>query len=272
VCAVVTVIIASNGWADLVGLAWRDEESSHVLLVPFAAAWIAWVRRARLAQCHLRARWVGTVVVALGWFLWSFGYRYQIQSFWHGGSVLLAVGAVLTVLGLDVLVQFLPVFLVLIFLVPVPRTGRLVLALPLERLTAAITQQVAEVFGMTVQRHGNLLNVNGTDVAVVEACSGMRMVFTLWLACFLFAFVTPLRTYVRVLILALSPIIAVACNVIRLVPTIWVFGHFKQTTAESFHSAAGWFMLILAFCGLVCMVRVLKWAGLPVAPAATSEK
>ena len=105
-----------------------------------------------------------------------------------------------------------------------------------------------------------------TEVAIAEACNGMRMVFTLFLACYVFAFVTPLRGYVRAIILLASPVTAIVCNVIRLVPTIWVFGHTTPERAEVFHDISGWVMLIVAFLGLTSIVRLLRWAMVPVSP------
>jgi exosortase/archaeosortase family protein len=118
---------------------------------------------------------------------------------------------------------------------------------------------------MEVQRHANLLTVNGHEVTIVEACNGMRMVFTLFLACYVFAFVTPLRGYVRAIVLALSPLVAVVANVIRLVPTVWMFGHAPKGVAQDFHTASGWFMLVVAFLGLMGIVKLLRWAMVPVA-------
>ena len=124
------------------------------------------------------------------------------------------------------------------------------------------------MLGISIERFGSLLSVNGQDVAIAEACNGMRMVFTLFLACYLFAFVTPLRTWVRVLIIALSPVVAVLCNIARLVPTVWMYGHGSQEAAEAFHDASGWVMLVVAFVMLKSSVEVLRWAGVKVEPDA----
>ena len=59
----------------------------------------------------------------------------------------------------------------------------------------------------------------------------MRMVFTLLLVCYAYAFVTPLRWGTRVTILVLSPVTAIVCNVLRLIPTVWVFSHASKRTA-----------------------------------------
>ena len=262
----VAALISSNAWIDLIQISLHDEESSHVWLVPLVFIWLFWVRRGRLARCGSESRWIGVWLIAAGWFLWSYGYRFQYQSLWHGGAVLLTVGALLSVLGRDLLLRFFPAFAALVFLIPVPGRARLYIAEPLQRVTALATQSVAEVLGISVERFGSLLSVNGTDVAIAEACNGMRMVFTLLLACYLFAFVTPLRTWIRVLIVALSPLVAVVCNVIRLVPTVWMYGHGSKEAASAFHDASGWVMLVLAFVLLKSIVEVLRWAGVHVEP------
>ncbi|HEV8292863.1 MAG TPA: archaeosortase/exosortase family protein, partial [Tepidisphaeraceae bacterium] len=75
-----------------------------------------------------------------------------------------------------------------------------------------------------------------------------------------------LRGYVRFLILAASPLSAIGCNVIRMIPTIWLFGHASKDVADWFHSFAGWAMLGIAFLLLMGIIRLLKWALIPVSP------
>jgi exosortase len=267
-----SMAVAWNAWSDLFFIARKDEESSHVFLVPIAFLWIMFVRRESFRDCRPVGRWVGPLFIAIGWILWSGGYRYDIQAFWHGGAVVMAVGAVLTVFGADVLRRFWPAFLVLAFLVPVPGFIRQGMARPMQTITAEATQSVAELFGMNVERWGNTLAINGTQIAVAEACNGMRMVFTLLLVSFTFAFITPLRGYVRFLIIALSPVTAILCNVLRLVPTVWVYGRFPPATAELFHDISGWVMLVVGFLMLTGIVGLLRWLMVPVTPYLPAAK
>jgi exosortase/archaeosortase family protein len=104
------------------------------------------------------------------------------------------------------------------------------------------------------------------DVAVAEACNGMRMTFALMLVSFAFALTTPLRGYVRVLVVLLSPVSAMVCNVIRLVPTVWVFGNCRASVAQAFHDFSGWLMLFVAFLSLMAVIRLLRWFAVPVVP------
>src|SRR5277367_1881215 len=71
------VMVTYQSWADMARIAWMDEECGHALLVLPAFAWLVWIRRGRLRRCRPRGRWLGTIMIAAGWFLWSVGFRQQ---------------------------------------------------------------------------------------------------------------------------------------------------------------------------------------------------
>ncbi len=258
------VLVTLDIWVDIVRIAFHDEEASHILLVPVVAAWLVWVRRSRLRYCQLRASWWGPVTIALGWSLSSLGFTNGTQILWHGGAVLVLIGCLITLAGTDVVGRFLPAFLVLIFLLPVPGLVRQQIAIPLQTATARVTQWVFEAGGASIGRSGSVLTINGVEVAIAEACDGMRMVFSLALVSFAFAFGIPLRNPVRVLVLLVSPVCAIAANVLRMLPTVWVYGTYPTSVAEAFHDISGWLMLPLSLLVMVGVVRVLRWALVPV--------
>lgn len=267
VATVVTILLMIHSWFDTASIGMKDEESGHVLLVPIVVVWLVWVRRGRFARWDAEPSWLGPAFVGLGWFCWSFGYRQNnIHTLWHGGAILAALGAFLTFAGRGLLRKFFPAVAVLVFMIPVATARRHQIAAPLQTATATVTQAVCETIGMHVDRSGNLLTINGQDVAVAEACNGMRMVITLFLVCYVMAFTSPLHTYVRILVLVASPLVAVCCNVIRLTPTVWMFGNTSREAAQRFHDISGWVMLFVAFFVLSGIVRVLRWARLPIGP------
>jgi len=266
------VLVTRPAWADIARIAWRVEESSQVWLVPAVVAWLLVSRRQALMRCRPSWSLLGPAAIATGWVVSTVGYHNAIQSFWHGGAVLVAIGAVLTVCGWDVLRRLWPVFLVLVFLVPVPGVVRQQIALPLQTATASVTQFIFELVNLDVTRSGNVLHYNDGPVAVAEACNGMRMVFVLVLVCYAVAFASPLRNSVRVFMLAASPAIAIVCNVIRLVPTVYVYGHYSETTAHQFHNWAGWVMIVVAFLLVMGLIRLLQWADLPVMQAPAVQR
>ena len=260
------IAVHLNAWQDIVRFAMHDEEASHIWLVPIVSVWLIWVRMDRFRHCRPGPSWVGPAMMACGWLIGTVGYYNALQAFWHGGAVLVAAGSIVTIAGRDLLLRFAPAFAVLVFLVPVPGMMRQQIAIPLQTATASVTQVAFEILGVPIDRTGNVLGINGVDVAIAEACNGMRMVFALLLVSYGFAFGTLLRNYVRLLIIVASPLSAIFCNVIRLLPTVWLYGYYPNNVAEKFHDVSGWLMLPVAFVILMAIIRLLRWALIPVAP------
>ncbi|MBL9000928.1 MAG: exosortase/archaeosortase family protein [Phycisphaerae bacterium] len=251
-------------WSDLLTIASRDEEQSHIILVPFIALWLAWVRRARLRHLHPRGTLFGVIIMLMGWAASYVGFYHAIQSAWHAGAIIVLIGVAVTGLGVNTLLRLFPAFVVWIFAVPVPGTIRHFISGPLQTASATVTQVILESFGVPVERSMNLLTLNGHDIAVAEACNGMRMVLALILVSYAFAFSLPLRPYARVLVLVLSPIAALACNIVRLLPTVLLYGYASTGVADAFHDVSGWLMLPVAFLLLRGIYSVLGWAQIPV--------
>lgn len=261
------VWVTRDVWWEILLIATRDEEASHILLVPIVAAWMFWVRRARVRQCRPRDQWVGPAMVAAGWAIMSYGHANAHMALWHGGGLLVVLGCFCTVMGADVLLKFLPAVIVLGFLIPIPGIIRAKIAIPLATAMAQSAEFVfSGVMDLPVTRSGNQVQINGEPINIAEACNGLRMVFALFLVSYAFAFGTPFRWYVRAVILAASPLLAIACNLVRLVPTIYLYGSARESMALAFHDMAGWVMILVAFLLLLGVVQLLRWAQLEISP------
>ena len=258
------VLATFDAWKDMFHLALGDLEYSHVFLVPFVAGWLLLVRRLRFRHCKPTGTLIGVCVLTFGWAVHAFGFYRGYQTLWHGGAVLVALGCVLAVLGKHALFRFFPAIAVLVFLIPVPPYYRLKLSVPLQAWTAQISQVALEVFGVPIERMGSKLSINGTPVNIVEACNGLRMVFPLILISYSFSFGLPLRNSVRFLVLLASPLAAIFCNVIRTLPTIWLYGNRTRSVADTFHEWSGWPMLPISFLILLAIIMTLRWAMIPV--------
>lgn len=266
------IYVCREAWAEIfVDYAYRDKEYSHIFIVPFVAAWMVWVRRMRFRHCRPSGTILGPLIVTAGWLMSWYGFNKQTTSFYHGGAVLIFIGCVISILGKNVFFRFFPAIVVLAFLVPVPGQVRQNIAVPLQTWTAQVSQAVLDAMGVETELSGNALLINGEIVMIAEACNGMRLVFPLMLIGFAFSFGLPLRQSVRTLILLFSPLVAIACNVLRTVPTIWLYGNAKRISPENgkaisdlFHDYSGWVMLPVAFLLLILLIRVLRWAMVPV--------
>ncbi len=259
------VWLTLDAWHEIFEIAMKDQEASHIFLVPIVAVWMAHTRRIRLLRCPPGGFIIGPILAGVGWLSLYIGSRHGYESLFHLGAVLITVGLALGALGKYVFFRFLPAFLVLVFLVPVPGVIRQSLSIPLQHLGAQASQALLETLGKDVERSGNVLQINGVDVGVAEACNGMRMVFALVLVSYAFAFSRPLQTWARITILIASPAIALGMNVIRLSALALLFGSETMGMyAEDIHRISGWLMLPICFFLLLGVVRALQWALLPV--------
>jgi exosortase len=263
-----------DAWNDIFRLArapsWTDGENTHILLVPIVAAWMVIVRQRRIRHCKPSGTIIGVLIAIMGWVVYLTGYYRGYFSLWHAGAVLVMLGCVLSVLGKQALFRFLPAVAVLVFLIPVPTQYRLKIAGPLQAWTAEISQRVLELVGVPVERAESRLTINGIPVDIIEACNGLRGVFCLILVSYAFSFGLPLRNGVRLVVLLASPLSAIFCNVVRIVPTVWIYGYYSRDADVSnrvgflFHAVSGWLMLPVAFLILLGIIKVLRWAMVPV--------
>jgi len=262
----VSVFATLTQWLDIAMIAMKDEESSHIVLVIPIAVWLVWIRRIRFRRCPPRASWIGFILIIAGYMVSRISMGFHGNTFeagWHGGAVLMLIGAITAVVGVQVIINFLPGVMILALLIPIPGNIRLAVAGPLQNATARVTTTLLETLGFYVERSGNLVNINDMPVAVAEACNGMRMVFALVLVSYAFAFSVPLRNSVRLMVLVLSPVAAIICNVIRLAPTVLLYGYAPPQYADNFHDIGGWLMLPVAFLMLMGVTRAFRWALVP---------
>lgn len=265
--------VCRDAWAEVFTYAANNEEYSHIFVVPFVAALLVYVRRLRLRHFQIVGTLAGPFIAGAGLSLMFAGYQTGKAAFMHSGSVMAALGCVVSVLGKNAIFRFLPAVIVLGFLVPVPVEWRQEIALKLQRYTTSIAHVLLGSMGFENTVAGMTLSMNGRPVQIAEACNGMRSVFMLLLLGFAFAFGYPLRNSVRLLLLAAGPIVALACNVVRTIPTILMYGYApdwfadpKTGTwlADQFHWVAGYAMYAGSFLLWLGIIWVLRWAMLPI--------
>lgn len=263
---VLAVLAALPSWQNVLDLALRSSEYSHILLVLPVVGLLLWLRRESLATVVPAYSMWGVALAALGVGMDFAGFATQIDLLKDLGMVVMLMAAVVAVAGWRWPLKAAPAFGALLFLVPVPGRVRQGIALPLQNISASITEWLMDLIGQPVLRMGNVLQINGVDVAVAEACNGMRMVVALALVAYAFAFSMPLRPWARIALLVLSPLVALFANVLRLVPTVLFYGHSSREVADFAHDVSGWAVLLVALGVLWGSVALCRWLELPIEP------
>lgn len=251
-------------WRDILHIAFYGRQETHIFIAPLTAIWLVWVRRGRIQTCIPMGRWVGPVILLIGIALIQIGPPINFESFVHSGALLMAIGCVIAVLGVDVLRQFLPAFVVLLLVVPAPGIIREGLIEPIQAITVNTSLVLLESMGVSVDRAGALLSINGYALPLAELNKGAVMLLTVLLATSAFAFGLPLRPSVRFFILATTPLAVVALNVVRMIPTVWLYGRADPALAGTVHAVSGWLALAVLLILVWLVVRLLRWAAVPV--------
>lgn len=252
--AIVTAIFIGAFWYSLVDLwrVWQNNPDYSVgQLVPFAIMYMVGVRRKELVGLALRIDWRGLCLFACGVIANLLGYYYFYASLQNFGLVLCANGLVMTLLGWQGYRRLW--FPMAFFLLAVPLPNRLhnAVMLPLQRLVAYLSTLVLEVMGVPVVRHGHILEVQGQQIVVAEACSGLRMALAFLLVTGVVAYVIQRPTWQKVTLVVSSLPIAIVCNVVRIVAMARLYGtKYEWLALDDMHEVVGMLMMPMAI-GLI---------------------
>lgn len=244
-------VIALYWIPTLRGLAkiWTSsDEYSSGMLVPLLTGVIVWMRRRDLSDCPVRpAVWLGSAIVLLAQGVRFFGLYYMFSSLDNISLILTVAGLIVMVFGLGLTLRLWSVLAFLCLMLPFPNQVRNFIALPLQEWATASAVFVLETLGFNVIREGNVINLNGTMVAVAEACNGLRMLTAFIMVCALVV-LTMRRTLLEKVLLLLSCVpIALLCNTLRLAITSIAFTVLSTEKWEkAFHDYGGLAMMPLA--------------------------
>lgn len=240
--------------ADIFDVAVNDPENSHLPLVVLSIVWLIRQRRHRLSNWFLHHHSVGIALIAVGLLIQHSGPRYAFEAAWHGGAICVLIGAVVAVFGLEVILRFPGPVLAAFMLIPVPGLIRQMTSIPIQGWSCQAVDILLGFVGVPVERFGNHLQINGVQVAIAEACDGMRMLYATVVVAFTALFVFHMRNRIRLVILVGCPFLILLVNIMRLVLTVLLFGYASSEVAAIFHDAAGWGMVI----GVMALVLTIN--------------
>jgi exosortase len=256
--------ITWRGWVQIIELGLTRTVAGHIFLVPVVATWLFWVRRKRMQLCKPSGSLPGLLLAVLGAMAFVYGDKRVHPWLFHLGTVLLPVGCVVAILGRQVLMAYLPAFIVLLGLVPPPIAWAEQLAQPLQAATGNLTAGAYALLGWSASLEAEHLRIGPTSVRMHDVCNGVPMALSLFLVSYGFVFGTPLRMSVRLGVLLLSPLSAIVCSTVALIATFWLFNDLSVETADVLLRVGEWVMLMVAFLLLIATIRMLSWASVPV--------
>ncbi|MCK6482760.1 MAG: exosortase/archaeosortase family protein [Phycisphaerae bacterium] len=244
---VIAALIVWLYWDQVYRLVWfwRSElDWSHgFLIVPFSL-YLIHQDRDRIAQARIQQCWSGAAMMAVG--IWAYAFCVKNTIVYPQAMTMLVViaGAVVLMVGWQVLRHTAFPMAFLILAMPPPERYYRSITQPLQQFAAAISDLALGLLpGVTMVRNGinlSALDVSGNELAqftVAGACSGMRSLLAFITLGMMMAFLTPRPIWHRAVMVLIVVPVALFCNCIRVVVTgllmIYDWSDFASGTAHS---------------------------------------
>lgn len=240
-------------WPTLVTMAQRwtyDPQYSHGFLVPVFALFVLWSRKEHYPILW-QGEWWGLGLLCLGVVSRFLSALFFYQ--WLDGYSLLPMFTGLIVLagGRPALRWCWPAILFLGFMLPLPFRIEMTLAYPLRRLATLASTFALQTFGYPALAEGNTIRIGDIQLEVINACSGLGMLFTFFALASAVAFVVARPLLDRILVVVSAIPIAIFVNILRITTTGLAYVSVGESLAKLIlHDLAGWLMMPIAL-GLV---------------------
>jgi exosortase len=271
--AVFVAAIVWSYWPTLADLAERwvvDPQYSHGFLVPLFAAIILWVRRPveKIGSVEPLGLLLLVVSLAPRWFTGRMDLG-AVDAVCMLGAIL---GSVLFVGGRPLFRWMWVPILFLAFMIPLPFAVEEGVAMPLRHFATEAATYVLQTLGYPAVAEGNIIQIDQIRLGVIDACSGLGMLMTLFALAAALALVVRGPVVDRVILVASAIPIAILANMARITLTGVAYASFGwQQYHQTIHDVLGWFMMPLALVLLWTEYLYLQRLLVPATAAATFE-
>jgi len=248
---------------------WDRPQYNYCYFMPFVVLYLVWDKRSRLSALLSHTSWKGLPLVILGLMLFWLGelggeYFTLYISFW-----LVLVGLCWTHLGWQKLKTIAFALFMVLTMFPLPDFIYNKISFKLQLLSSQLGTALMRLYGMSVHREGNIIDLAFTKLQVVEACSGLRSLMSLAVLGLLMAYFLRDRLWKRgLLVLTVIPL-SVLANSIRLAVTGILHKSYGSEIAEGFfHGFSGW----VIFCFAFIVLAGEAWALTKIGPRNDSNR
>jgi len=240
---------------------WMAEESSysHGILIPIIVAFIVWLKRKAILSTPVKPCGWGYAVLVPALFLVLLSAVANSASV-RGMLFPVVIGAlVLALLGKAMLRQLIFPIFYLYFMCVLPGNMLGPFSFRVQMLSTSGAVWILKSIGLAVARDGQTITMpNGVEAQVAEACSGFRLLISLFAFSALFSFLKEGPLWGRLSLVAITLPLSLVVNSIR-IALVCLVGQYRGVEAmHSFHDYSGYLVLLLAFIILPQIARLVK--------------
>ncbi|MFA5983145.1 MAG: VPLPA-CTERM-specific exosortase XrtD [Methylococcaceae bacterium] len=235
---------------EMVGVWLNVEEYSHGFFIPVISCYFLWMRRGEFKFTqHFSESWPGLVIVIIGLVIFVIGGLATLKTVEQYAFIITLTGIFTVAFGLKGLrIAGVPL-LFLVFMVPFPAFILNNLSSKLQLISSWLGVEFIRACDILVYLEGNVIDLGGYKLQVVDACSGLRYLFPLASLSFLCAYLFKGPFWQKLLIFLSSAPLTIFMNSFRIGVIGVMVQNWGTAMAEGFlHDFEGWIVF------LVCMV------------------
>jgi exosortase D (VPLPA-CTERM-specific) len=242
-----------NQWAS-------SEDYSHGFFILPISAFLAWQKRSELKAVPVGTDWRGVLLLLLGLMIYALG-ELGAELFTTRVSLLVSlIGIVWLLCGWSVVKVLRFPLAFLFMMLPLPGFIYRNITFPLQLWSSKWSVQLMQALGMSVYREGNIIDLKGMQLQVVEACSGLRYLLPLTTLSLVLAYLGHRSLWKRCVLIVGTIPIAILSNVLRIAGTGIIAQKWGRQTAEGFlHDFSGWAVFMVSFGFFLLLSSILKW-------------
>jgi exosortase D (VPLPA-CTERM-specific) len=242
---------------------WIDvEEYSHGFFIPIITVYFLWIRRSELVfVAKFRDSLPGLSIVFIGLILFVLGGLATLKTIEQYAFLVTLAGVFTVAFGLKGMkVGSIPL-LFLVFMVPFPTFILNNLSSKLQLISSWLGVEFIRSCDIMVYLEGNVIDLGGYKLQVVDACSGLRYLFPLASLSFLCAYLFKGPFWQKTLIFLSSMPLTIFMNSLRIGIIGIMVDNWGTAMAEGFlHDFEGWIIflicMVLLFIEMWCFSRI----------------
>lgn len=239
-----------------------NDNYSHGFFIPLISGYMVYALREELGRIAVRpANW-GFIVLLAGLgqlYVARVGSEYFLQ---RTSLILVLLGMALFLWGRELTKKLLLPIGYLLFMVPIPAIIWNKIAFPMQLFSSAVTERVIQAIGLPVFREGNVLHLAQTTLEVVDACSGLRSLTTMFALAAALAWFSDFATWKKWLLFFAAAPVAIFANIVRLTATAGLASVYGEKVAQGFlHDFSGLFTFVFGLALLILTSKFLQPKG-----------
>ena len=236
---------------------WNEPAWSQGMLLPPLALYISWLNRARTFSVAATPDHRGLLCIAIACGLFILGKLASEFFMMRFAFVALLAGMVWAFWGFPRLRTLAFPFLLLATMIPLPVMVYNSLAAPLQLLASDLATRIAQGFGVSVFRDGNIIQLAGVSLGVAEACSGLNSLSALIVGSLLLGYLLCSRAASRIMLFAVAIPLAIGVNILRVAGTALLADYNQEFAMGFYHAFSGWLVFVAGFGLLYLWARIL---------------